>query len=166
MSSQGPNSPSSVTDNSNIGTETWSNPGNAVSSNNSYATVSLTGSVTPGSQSHYLFATQFGFSIPSGTINGIVVEVEKKSGGSNSKDLSVYLIKNGNEGGTAFHDRHAPSVPPPGWQCPSVGCGCRPETGEEAVWNRVNRPQRMGTHRVSRWSLARTRSVRFGDPGP
>lgn len=60
------------------GNYAWSNPGNITSSNNTYATTSNpTSSLDP---SNYLKATNFGFSIPSGsTINGITVSIERKS---------------------------------------------------------------------------------------
>lgn len=52
--------------------------------------------------SHYLKATNFGFSIPGGsTIEGIVVEVERKESGSNvAKDYRVRIIKGGSIGST------------------------------------------------------------------
>lgn len=72
----GPNNPGTAVDNSSIGTLTWSVPSNIVSSNNLYATFT-TNTVN---NSHYLKATNFGFSVPSGaTINGITVEIERKA---------------------------------------------------------------------------------------
>jgi hypothetical protein len=44
--------------------------------------------------SHYLKATNFGFSIPSGaTINGILVEIEKKANGYHGYDDNVKIVK-------------------------------------------------------------------------
>ncbi|MFA5932253.1 MAG: dockerin type I domain-containing protein [Candidatus Paceibacterota bacterium] len=89
----GPNNPVIGTDDSSVGTISWSNPGNIISSNNSNATASL----NDNQISHYLKATNFGFAIPSGaTINGITVEVEKKSASaSRIKDYRVRIIKGG-----------------------------------------------------------------------
>ena len=68
----GPNNPSTGANNSSIGSRSWSSTNNVVSSNDSYATVSLSRNQT----SNYLMATGFGFSIPTGaTINGITVTV-------------------------------------------------------------------------------------------
>jgi len=76
MASQGPNSPGTLADDSSVGTVAWANPSNASSSNNSYATASNGfGSMIT---THYLKATNFGFSIGGGdTIDGIVVEIER-----------------------------------------------------------------------------------------
>ena len=78
-----------------IGTVAWSNPGNATTNNASYATASLN-----NTQSNWLVATGFGFSIPSdATINGIMVEWEQKSSsGTNSLDNAIRIVKNGSIG--------------------------------------------------------------------
>jgi hypothetical protein len=96
--SSGPNSTSTVADDSSVGTVSWSNPARAISSNNSYATAVLNDNVI----SHYIKATNFGFSIPSGaTINGITVEVEKKAQtASRLQDYRVRIIKGGVIGAT------------------------------------------------------------------
>lgn len=74
--SSGPNSPSTLADDSGTGTVAWTNASNAGASDNSYATVTI-GFVA--GHSHYLKATNFGFDIPSDvTIDGIVAEVEAK----------------------------------------------------------------------------------------
>jgi hypothetical protein len=92
----GPNSPSSVVDDSSTGTVAWTNPQNATNSDNVYASVAL-----KNQTSHYLKATGFGFNIPSGsTINGIVVEVERYATNANITDNSVVIVKNGNLGTT------------------------------------------------------------------
>ena len=71
-------SPGTVVDSDATGTVAWTNPMNATTSDNVYATISC-----PTGISHYLKATNFGFSIPTGaTINGIVVEIERKQSGS------------------------------------------------------------------------------------
>jgi hypothetical protein len=70
----GPNNPSSGTNTTSIGSFAWTTPGNVVSSNNSYATVTSKG-VT-----NYLSATNFGFSLPVTTaINGIQLDIEKST---------------------------------------------------------------------------------------
>jgi hypothetical protein len=83
---------------STTGTGTaWSSTGNIVSSNNSDATVSLSGS----GSSRYLDASSFGFSIPSNaTITGIVLEIERSaSSSSRARDDEVYLLKGGSSSG-------------------------------------------------------------------
>lgn len=69
----GPNSPASGTNNTATGTIAWTNPGNILTSNNTYATIAATG-VT-----NYLFAKNFGFAIGGpANIDGIQLEIEKK----------------------------------------------------------------------------------------
>jgi len=96
MASQGPNSCGTGANDASAGTVSWNNPGNIVSSNNVYSTV-VGGSGS--TQSKYLKATNFGFSIPSGaTIDGIVVEFERKasqSSGNNVKDSEIKIVKGG-----------------------------------------------------------------------
>ncbi|MEW6211349.1 MAG: hypothetical protein AB1631_23490 [Acidobacteriota bacterium] len=79
-----------------MGSIAWSNPGNIVSSNNVRASAAIGDTNT----SHYLKATNFGFSIPAGaTVNGIQVEYEchdtASSGGSAVEDNSIRLVKGG-----------------------------------------------------------------------
>ncbi len=87
----GPNSPGTMADDGAIGTKAWSNVDNAKTSNDSYA---ATAAMTAWDISHYLKATNFGFSIPSGaTIDGILVEIErKKSGTDNLGDYEVKIV--------------------------------------------------------------------------
>lgn len=76
MSTSGPNYPDSGTDDSAVGTTTWSNPGNITADGDVYATTAGTG----GAQSHYLKALDFDFAIPTGaTIDGITVAIARKS---------------------------------------------------------------------------------------
>jgi len=92
MSSAGPNNGSSFVDDASVGTVAWSNPANAQYSDNVYASVTLNSGII----SHYLKATGFGFSIPSNaTINGILVEVERKAAAGTIGDYSVKLVKGG-----------------------------------------------------------------------
>ena len=99
MASEGPLSPGTLADDNAVGTLTWSNPSNAASSNDSHATIAFT---TNGEISHYLKATNFGFAIPAGaTINGIVVEIERKaSNGTRITDNRVRIVKGGTVGST------------------------------------------------------------------
>lgn len=95
MTTVGPNSPATTTDDATVGTAAWTSPNNAQVSDAVYATV-VGGSLAL--ISHYIKATNYGFSIPGGaTINGILVEVEKKSSISNSTnhtvDNSVKIVK-------------------------------------------------------------------------
>lgn len=92
MPSSGPNNPGTLADDATVGTVTWTNPGNAASSNDTYATAALSIST-----SHYLKATNFGFTIPAGaTIDGIEVTVEHKGSSLNRiTDNSIRLYKNG-----------------------------------------------------------------------
>ena len=89
-------SPGTMADDATVGTVAWSNPNNAKVSDSVYATASdATGAA---SQTHYLKATNFGFSIPSGaTINGILVEIERKrqslSTGGRPRDTVVKIVK-------------------------------------------------------------------------
>jgi hypothetical protein len=96
---QGPYNGSTFVDNNSVGTLTWSSPSNAQTSNNVYAVATSPGA---GPQvTHYLKATNFGFSIPAGaTIDGIVVMVERKTDSTSVKDSGVYLVKNGTISGT------------------------------------------------------------------
>jgi hypothetical protein len=67
----------------------WTNPGNAVSDNATYAeSPSMNGSATVN-YTAYLQATNFGFSLPNSTINGIVLEVDKKASGDTAKGFIV-----------------------------------------------------------------------------
>ena len=71
--SQVTNSPQTMADDATVGTRAWSTVNNAKVSDDVYATATVSGI------SHYLKATNFGFSIPTGaTINGILVEIERK----------------------------------------------------------------------------------------
>lgn len=93
--SVGPSFAGTGADDNSIGTFTWSNPSRVTASDNSYATTSsLAGA---GDTTHYLKATNFGFSVPStATVQGVVVSIERKSSTGNSIwDASVRLVKGG-----------------------------------------------------------------------
>jgi hypothetical protein len=98
----GPQSPNSanITNDSTFGTLSWSNPDRAATSNGSYATRAMSGT----NSTHYLKATNFGFSIPPGaTILGIKVDIEKsRTGGffGEVRDSRLRIVKNGAIGTT------------------------------------------------------------------
>lgn len=87
----GPNSPATSTNNASIGSIAWTNPGNAVSSNNAYATVTSKG-IT-----NYISTSGYGFSIsiPS-SIAGIQLEVER----STNSPTAVAVLNNWSNGNT------------------------------------------------------------------
>lgn len=94
MASEGPNNPDVVADDGAVGNTEWSDPENAISSddNAAVATTSLT------EQSHYLKATDFDFTLEEDPTE-IVVEIERrKSGGDvgdTIKDAVVRLVVGG-----------------------------------------------------------------------
>lgn len=92
MATQGPNAGSSF---ASSGSPAWTNPGNAIASDNIYATVVI--NTSSSNFSGLLNATGFGFSIPAGsTINGILVEAEGKAVGSTHAGFSAcQLIRAG-----------------------------------------------------------------------
>lgn len=97
MSSEGPNSGVTFSQDTSWGNLSWSNTSNLGSSDNSYATVST----IAGYKTYYLTATNFGFSIPSGaTIDGIIVEWEGHFQYSSGSDSRVRIIKGGTIGAT------------------------------------------------------------------
>ncbi|MEK6751283.1 MAG: MBG domain-containing protein [Chloroflexota bacterium] len=95
ISVSGPKNGGTGSDDAGIGTIAWTNPGNIVSNNNSYAMANL----TVGTTSHYLQATNYGFNIPSGsTISGIETKIGRLGTdglGSDVRDNIVSLIKGG-----------------------------------------------------------------------
>ncbi len=97
MTTVGPRYPGTMADDSGVGTLTWSNPGNVVSDNSTYASCSPSSSGTY--TTHYIKCTNFGFSIPSnGTINGITVEVDRycdQNGLRYTLDSRVSLVRAG-----------------------------------------------------------------------
>lgn len=92
MPNQGPNSPTTGVNDTGVGTQSWTTPGNITASDDTRATLSAGGAVT----SHYLKATGFGFSIPAGaTIDGILVEWERNGSVGIGTDNSVRMVKGG-----------------------------------------------------------------------
>lgn len=94
MTTSGPNYASNSTNVAATGDGTWTNPGNVYSDNAIYATC-----LQDGGENGYtdiLKNLGFGFAIPSGaTINGITVEVDRKSSGISSEDKLIQLYKAG-----------------------------------------------------------------------
>ena len=92
-------SPTTCTSVAGIGTVAWTNPANAISSNNLYATAAVDGTTT-----RYLQCTGYNFAIPAGaTITGITVNVERRSssaGNGGSRDAAMRLVKAGAIGAT------------------------------------------------------------------
>jgi len=81
------------TNDTSIGSNNWANPGNITTNDGTYATTSFSGEVG-GSISRYLRATNFGFSVPTGsTIDGILVEIEAKTSSSTRTWGNVRIVK-------------------------------------------------------------------------
>ena len=92
MSSIGPYYPLTCTDNNYDGYGlTWSSPGGATTVGGASASVSVNTAGSTGSDTHYLKASNFGFSVPSSTINGVYRdwETDRKSTRLNSSDRSL-----------------------------------------------------------------------------
>jgi len=85
---QSQKSPGTVGTNASVGTQAWTNPSNAKTSDNSYA-VAENNAVITDRQTNYLTFTDFKFSIPStATILGVVPEVERKA---SAKEATKYV---------------------------------------------------------------------------
>lgn len=94
MTTTGPNSAGTgASDNGNGGTASWSNPGNITVSDNTRAS----SSVAAGATTEWLKATNLGFAITaSDTIDGILVEIEKRSNtAAVMTDVDVKIVKGG-----------------------------------------------------------------------
>jgi len=78
-------------------TVNWINPNNITSSDNTYATATLTSGADTVRISDYIRADAFNFDIPAmATIDGIVGRIERKAGTANSiTDWIVNILKNG-----------------------------------------------------------------------
>ena len=97
----GPNNASSFSNADLPGySQQWTNVNNAQSDDENYATFgNLPGAA--GSYTDYMVVTDFGFTIPAGTIiNGIKVEVNCSDPNTHTSDFSVRIIKTGNISGT------------------------------------------------------------------
>lgn len=92
MTTQGPNSPGTTVDDATVGNVAWTNPNNVQSNDAVYSTSTLVGPQF----THYLNATNFGFTIPTGTtINGITVESEMKKDAVDIRNLYAKIVKGG-----------------------------------------------------------------------
>jgi hypothetical protein len=79
-------------DDATVGTVTWSNPGNITALDGFNATASL----SPGTSSHYLKATNFGFAIPAtATIVGVVVTSQHPAAALGLQGATAKLVKGG-----------------------------------------------------------------------
>jgi len=114
MSSIGPYYPLTCTDNNYDGYGlTWSSPGGATTVGGASASVSVNTAGSTGSDTHYLKASNFGFSVPSSTINGIeVVIVGSSSWVTGYKNVNVFLIKSD---GSAGSETKGPTGISGGW---------------------------------------------------
>lgn len=99
---QGPNTATATGDcinDSGTGTAVWTTPGNAFSTDTTYATISVDGTI-----SNYIKCTDFGFNIPAGaTIDGIQVGVERQASATNNGgvvDSAIRVVKGGSIGST------------------------------------------------------------------
>ena len=100
--------PGSSINNAATGTDAWNNPGNALTDNNSYATLSNAALLIGGTvrTSNYLMAQNFNLNIPvNAQICGVQVEVRKLSSDNNgnsnySRDLDIRIVKNNQVTGT------------------------------------------------------------------
>jgi len=101
--SLGPNLPGAGVNLTGIGTVAWSDPG-YITIVGSDATASVT---SGGGITNYLLGTQFGFAIPSGSmINGITVEIYRRTVGNPNPELRDYEVKLV-KGGTIVGDNKA-----------------------------------------------------------
>lgn len=98
-------SPTVGEDNSFSGTEVWSSPGNITSSNDAYASVTVTENLS-NDVSHWLVGRGYGLGVPTNvSIAGIQATVEgKKTAGTAGAIIRVTLMVNGAPVGTAKID--------------------------------------------------------------
>ena len=103
MSASGPNYAGTVADVTGVGSLTWANPTNAQGNppnDSAYASQTVTTSV-PAGVTHWLWFTNFGFSIPStATINNIQVEFRRWYVTRIVKDYSIKLVVGGSVAGS------------------------------------------------------------------
>lgn len=91
---QGPRDPATAADDSSFGAKAWGGVNGIFTSGGSAATVSLAGA---GDTSHYLVASNFGFTIPlTAKILGIQVDVRRCAQFTQTaKDTRIRLVKGG-----------------------------------------------------------------------
>jgi hypothetical protein len=104
----GPSSPGTLADDATVGTVAWTNPSNAAASDNSRATAGFPGGSLD--TTHYLKASDFGFSIPAtATIDGITVETERSRsafGADVASTVRLRIIKSGSVSSTELTDSY------------------------------------------------------------
>jgi hypothetical protein len=90
VASQGPNSPGACASESIVGDVAWTDPSNALSSNNVYATCAL----LVGQTTHYLLFQEFGFTAAGiAAVTGITLRIERKQLAlGTAVDLEVVLF--------------------------------------------------------------------------
>lgn len=92
MSTAGPNICGTGADDATVGTTSWSNPTSIQADDGTNSSTSGSGSAV----THYLKATNFGFSIPSGSIiDGIQVTFERFYMSSSPTDSEIKIVKGG-----------------------------------------------------------------------
>jgi hypothetical protein len=97
MVTLGPNSPATFADIPATVPNAWNTPSNAAVSDGVYTT----SSVGTNSDTDFLVVTNFAFSVPSSaTINGILVEIERKDLSNQAVDNIVQIVQGGTAGGT------------------------------------------------------------------
>ncbi len=99
----GPRNPGTAADDAGTGSLTWANPSSVLAEDGALADTSSGGS--PGI-SHYLKATNFGFSLPVGaTVDGIVAEIKRGADGLGDQivDNHIFLVKAGAIQGVGNH---------------------------------------------------------------
>lgn len=105
-------SPGAAANEAGVGTVAWTNPSNALTSNNVYATASL---AAGGAISNWLRLTSFGHTFPAGAkILGVMGKLERKKSGpalSAVKNSQFKIIKAGVIGGSSRSDSPNPSWP-------------------------------------------------------
>ncbi len=98
MPSEGPNNAATCVDDATVGTQAWLQITNAQGViNGNFAT---TGAGSGTRQCHYLKATDFSFAIPPSTVDGILVELQRKRMGNTCTDVHVRIVKGGAIGAT------------------------------------------------------------------
>ncbi len=94
MTTEGYDDPGTMADDSGIGTQAWASPDNAKTSNDSYASAFGT-----SFNSHWLVATNFGFTTPNDTdiCDGVEVNYERADGSGTSVDNALQIWLAGGE---------------------------------------------------------------------
>ena len=102
MASEGPRFPGTAASLSNAGTsenaEAWVSPGNVGADDGTEASITAATYDSPDI-SQILVASNFGFSAVSGTVDGIIVEIDRRNSAGAASDNRVQLAK-----GTTFAD--------------------------------------------------------------